>query len=200
MREAGRSAGPSPGKKDRIPFRRRLTLRAGVSIGSLRRVAVLSPYRSASGGRVGQRPDPRTGRVSPSPLSPAASSTVACFTRRSFPLPRPRRHIGSPAERASLATGRAQYRPCRNPGAQIDPSLRQKRSHRLMALGIGVLKVCALRRSSALGINRIEPADGTIDSPGLTAGVWISFSPCGRRWPSEARSDEGSHGPEGERR
>ena len=46
----GRSAGPEPGDNEINRFDSRLTLRVEAD-GSLRRVALLTPYRSASGGR-----------------------------------------------------------------------------------------------------------------------------------------------------
>ena len=48
--EGVRSAGPAPGDRCVYRFGEGMTLRVEVD-GSLRRVAVLSPYRSASGGR-----------------------------------------------------------------------------------------------------------------------------------------------------
>ena len=65
--EGGRSAGPEPGDNVTNRFDSRLTLRVEAD-GSLRRVAVLSPYRSASGGRVGlAQPIPGPGEYPPRP-------------------------------------------------------------------------------------------------------------------------------------
>jgi hypothetical protein len=50
--------GLRPDEQTEIPFRRKTDAPHGRFSGSLRRVAVLSPYRSASGGQVGRRPDP----------------------------------------------------------------------------------------------------------------------------------------------
>ena len=61
---AGRAGGMAerpglrPEKQTEIPFRRRQNAPRRQFSGSLRRVAVFGPYRSASDGQVGRRPDP----------------------------------------------------------------------------------------------------------------------------------------------
>jgi hypothetical protein len=118
--------GPRPEKKS-LPFRRKTNAPRGWLSGSLRRVAVLSPYRSAPGGQVGPRsrslerpgypPRPSTPDGEPSggprsgPAPPARAGGPPLH-----PLPPPLRIAG----RASLpATGRGECRTGTTCGANL---------------------------------------------------------------------------------
>ena len=110
--------GLRPDEQTEIPFRRRQNAPRRQFSGSLRRVAVFGPYRSASDGQAARRGSPGTTWVSPPILHPGRRALrrppIAVRLRRLAPADsrsiRSRRRFGSPAERASLATGRGESR------------------------------------------------------------------------------------------
>jgi len=70
--------GLRPDEQTEIPFRRRQNAPRRQFSGSLRRVAVFGPYRSASDGQVGRRPDPWNGLgIPPGPPPRPASPQEA---------------------------------------------------------------------------------------------------------------------------
>ena len=169
--------GLRPDEQTEIPFRRRQNAPRRQFSGSLRRVAVFGPYRSASDGQVGRRSrslerpgyPPRSSTPAGEPLGgPRSRSGLPVCTARSRSI-RSRRRFGSPAERASLATGRGESRTRPSSGGLGTLSFSEDERNQ----GVGGARYAGNRQMGS-GVSRLLPvraANGEGDHPKDGGGV-----------------------------